>query len=211
MTDAKDSNKKSKEGIGWFCVVLGIFVLGMSSRIFVPVLQAMIGPRTGSSGTTIGMGMMIGMPFFIIGGGFLASGWILVLAKKTKIHALFFIIASVFAMSIFSTLVWHASRMPHRSPLTQAIEKYSSYTLNELGDELKQEIGHYEKTKAMGFLIGRSRVKIQALMQLLTDKHPIQAKSILLEISRHSTDEKIRKLAATSLLWIKDSGEQKNA
>lgn len=209
MSDAKSPNQKSNEWKGWFCVVTGIFVLGMSSRIFIPVLEAMLGPKTGTSGTTIGMGMMIGMPFFVIGAGLLFSGSILVLEKKPKSYTLLFILGSIIALGLLSTVVWQSAKLPHRSPLTQAIVKYSNYTPDQLDDELKHEIGYYDKTRYVGPIVGRSLVKVQALMQVLTDKHPSEAKRILVKISETSKDKDVQKMARNFMSQIKDiSGNQ---
>ena len=206
MRNAKYSNPKLSNqnvGAGWLCSVMGIFILGMSSRLFIPVWQAMTGPRTGSSGTTIGMGMGIGMPFFVIGIGLLLLGWFLVLNRKSKMYSLLFVICTILVTGIFSKLVWYTSALPHRSPLTQAIDSYSTYSVDELSRELQKEIKYYENTKFVAFLVGSSRIKIQAIMRLLTDKYPARAKDVLGKISTTSNDGKIRELARNSLLWIK--------
>jgi hypothetical protein len=203
-------NNNSKElapknvAVGWFCLFLGILTWIAASRFIIPVWQAITGPQTGSTGTTVGMGMGIGMPFIVAALLLTVFGWIILLRNRSKIYSLILIALTTLIIVGFSNLVWHASILSYRSPLTQAVEKYSTYDAISLVNELKTATKRYENPNIFQALfVHRYPVEVQALMQLLVDKYPVQAKKVLEEIETTSTNEKIKKMALNYLKTLK--------
>ncbi len=204
MAEKKERQRSNNEQAGgWFCLVLGVLMWTALSRFIVPVWEEMTDPNTVTAGTTVGMGMGIGMPFFIIGFILLVAGWILLLRNKPRVYSLVFVTFTILAIFALSKLAWYGWRLPYHSPLTDAVDQYSSYSAAELARELDQKVKRYENNRIIGLLIGRSTTEIQALIELLIDKYPTEAEEVLRRISTSSSDQKIREMASNSLHFIK--------